>query len=471
MKTLIAVLLIGSLTVTTVAQDLGRPLEKSNRGSNLIYYQPQLGDWKEFRQLEARMAVSLTPAGGDMAKLPAQPNWADFKRAVPPPTGVSTTAPKVFYSNTPAEILSFKGQPKYAKIPTTQLVYATNTESDLFVHSGENQYYYLVTRRWFRAKSLDGRWSYATADLPSDFARIPPNSERSRVLASVPGTDEAKNAVLLAQVPTTVIVDRAQAEAQVKVTYDGEPKFTPIESTSLSYASNTQEKTPAVADGAWHLVISPYLWFPGVHGTLGFRGRTASVDASAGDLLSHFRIGLMGTADLRHNRLLLPVDMIWIRLEDDKALPFPGLGESSADVRASQFVLTPKIGYRVVDRNVFKVDAVTGFRYWHVGQNLQFNPSGTEFSGSLNWVDPLVGGRIHAALSPKVSVTIAGDVGGWGAGSQLDYQVVGLLGYRIKPSWTLQAGYRYLYVNYRSGGVIFDAATSGVTFGASINLK
>ena len=244
---------------------------------------------------------------------------------------------------------------------------------------------------------------------------------------------------------------------------------TPANQTQ-STDKTTSQKAGTGTDGAWHLVVSPYLWFPGVHGTLGLRGRSASIHASAGDLLSHFRIGLLGTADLRHKRLLLPVDMIWLRLGEDKALPFPGLGESSADVRASLFILTPKIGYRVVDRVGLKIDALTGFRYWHVGQNLQFNPSGTEFSGSLNWVDPLVGGRIQAALSPKVSVTIAGDVGGWGAGSEMDYQVVGLLGYRIKPSWTLQAGYRYLYVNYRSG-IIFDAATSGVMFGVSLNLK
>jgi len=241
-------------------------------------------------------------------------------------------------------------------------------------------------------------------------------------------------------------------------------------SQTQSTGKTTSQKAATGADGTWHLIVSPYLWFPGVHGTLGFRERTVSIHASPGDLLSNFRIGLMGAADLRHKRLLLPVDMIWIRLGDDKALPFPGLGESSADVRASQFILTPKIGYRVVDRDALKVDAFTGFRYWHVGQNLQFNPSGTEFSGSLNWVDPLIGGRIQAALSPKVSVTIAGDVGGWGAGSEMNYQVAGLLGYRIKPSWTLQAGYRYLYVNYRSS-IIFDAATSGVMFGASVNLK
>ena len=141
-------------------------------------------------------------------------------------------------------------------------------------------------------------------------------------------------------------------------------------------------------------------------------------------------------------------------------------------MEASEFLLTPKIGYRVIDREKIKIDALTGFRFWHVGQNLQFNPSllGLTFSGSQNWVDPLVGGRILAALSPKARLTIAGDVGGWGAGSQLDYQIVGLLGYQIKPKWTLVAGYRYLDVNYRSGQV-FDVAMSGVVFGVNIAVK
>jgi hypothetical protein len=86
-------------------------------------------------------------------------------------------------------------------------------------------------------------------------------------------------------------------------------------------------------------------------------------------------------------------------------------------------------------------------------------------------VDPLVGGRITTALSPNLEVLIAGDVGGWGVGSQLDYQAVGALGYRLKPKYILQVGYRYLDVDWRSGGNIFDTASSGVFFGVTINLK
>ena len=230
--------------------------------------------------------------------------------------------------------------------------------------------------------------------------------------------------------------------------------------------------TPAAADDGWHFVLSPYLWFPGVHGTVGANGHSASLHASAADLLSNFRFGLMATAELRRKRLLIPVDMDWVRLGDDKALPFANQGVTAV-VKLDEFILTPKIGYRILDREQIKIDALTGFRYWHLGENLQFNPTitGRDFSGSQNWVDPLVGGRITTALSPKLEVLIAGDVGGWGVGSQLDYQAVGALGYRLKPKYILQVGYRYLDVDWRSGGNIFDTASSGVFFGVTINLK
>jgi hypothetical protein len=219
--------------------------------------------WLTAASLEGPWSVTAKlPA--DLSKIPDQPNWADVKKAIPPAASAGAAVPKVFYSNVPAEIITFKGKPVYAKIPNTQLSYATNTESNVFLHSGENQYYYLVAGRWFRAKSLEGPWIFASADLPADFAKIPPNGPRSSVLVSVPGTDEATDAVLIAQIPNTVIVDKAKAEAEVAVAYDGEPQFKPIESTSLSYASNTQDKVIKVGDlyylcfqGVWFMSTAP----------------------------------------------------------------------------------------------------------------------------------------------------------------------------------------------------------------------
>jgi hypothetical protein len=226
------------------------------------------------------------------------------------------------------------------------------------------------------------------------------------------------------------------------------------------------------ADDRWHIGFLPYLWFPGAHGTTGIRGFNASVHVSAGDLLSHFDIGLMGAVELRKNRVVLPVDTMWVRLSDSKSLPENLAGVKSIDARVGQFVLSPKGGYRIIDRKQLKVDGLAGLRYWHLGERLNFNP--TIFSGlstSQNWVDALGGGRIQMLPSPKASVTIAGDAGGGGASP--DYEVLGLLGFKVKKNVILQAGWRYLDVHYRNNGsgFLYDVAQSGVVFGATIYFK
>jgi hypothetical protein len=60
----------------------------------------------------------------------------------------------------------------------------------------------------------------------------------------------------------------------------------------------TQKANPS-ADDTSHIEISPYLWIGGVHGNVGARGETASVHASAGDVLSHLNIGFMGAVEAR----------------------------------------------------------------------------------------------------------------------------------------------------------------------------
>jgi hypothetical protein len=222
--------------------------------------------------------------------------------------------------------------------------------------------------------------------------------------------------------------------------------------------------------------VSPYLWLVGVHGTVGAFGRDALVSASPIDLLSHLRFGLMATAQARWRRLVLPLDLIWARFGDDKALPSVGLGATTANAKVNVLILTPKVGIRLLDEPKIKCDFLTGFRYWRFGQNLSFSPSvlNLNFSDSQSWVDPLVGGRIESPLSSKLVATVFGDVGGWGTGSQLEYQVGGVLGYKVKESTTLQAGYRYLDVNYRGGGAkqpVLDLHLSGVVIGVTFNLR
>src|SRR5271165_454968 len=236
----------------------------------------------------------------------------------------------------------------------------------------------------------------------------------------------------------------------------------PAELTAQDQTPNapSAQKAASSNDDGWHFIIAPYLWFPGISGTVGARGHDASVHVSASDVLSNFNFGIMGAVEASKDRLVFPVDFMWVRLDDDKGLPSTDLTERSAKVYVTESILTPKFGYRVVDTDVWKIDVLAGIRYWHLGENLTLHPSGFYQSQSANWVDGLFGSKIQLALSPKVGITVAGDVGGGAAA--LDYQAAGFLGYKIKPTVALVVGWRYLCVWRQaagsSGGQLFGVA-------------
>jgi hypothetical protein len=214
--------------------------------------------WLTGSDLSGRWAVTGT-LPKDMSKVAKDPQWSGLAKAILPPAMAGSVAPTVFYSTGPAEAIIFQGNPVYARIPKTQLVYASNTDADLFVYTPTQQYFYLSAGRWFSSTSLQGPWNYASQTLPGDFAHIPPGNPAGRVLVSVPGTEQAKDAVLLAQVPTTVEVNPATAAAQAKVVYSGPPEFKPIEGTTLSYAINTTDRVIKV--GEVYYLCQQGIWF------------------------------------------------------------------------------------------------------------------------------------------------------------------------------------------------------------------
>jgi hypothetical protein len=221
------------------------------------YYLYTGQQWLKSASLENGWApVPKLPA--DFTKVANDPKWAQMKQAILSHSSKGKP-PTIFYSSKPAEVILFQGQPAYTNIPGTQLTAATNTDADLFVYTPTQSFYYLVAGRWFKASDLKGPWTYATPDLPADFANIPENSPAGRVLVSVPGTDDAKDAVLMAQVPTTATVDPVQAASQAKVSYTGNPEFKPIEGTSLEYATNTADKVIKVGD-VYYLCLQG-VWF------------------------------------------------------------------------------------------------------------------------------------------------------------------------------------------------------------------
>lgn len=190
-----------------------------------------------------------------LAKAPKDPDKGDE----PPPD----TPPTLVVSTEPAELICFEGEPQWKPITGTNLLFAENTASGVFKDIDSQGTYVLAAGRWYTGKSFDGPWTYVPADkVPKDFSKIPPESDKSDVRASVAGTDEAEDALLDAQIPQTTAIDRKSAKLQVA--YDGKPEFVDIPGSGVEYAVNTPTSVLRVKgryyacdQAVWYVSSSP----------------------------------------------------------------------------------------------------------------------------------------------------------------------------------------------------------------------
>jgi len=221
------------------------------------YYLLYEESWLEAAQLTGPWTLaSDLPAA--FTQLPDDEAWKDVKTKVPGKPLQADEIPKVHVAQEFTELIVIDGAEQLSRIPGTPLLFFVNTESDLF-RSEDGHHYLLVSGRWFRSKGLDGPWVFCTMDLPPAFKKIPEDHAAGRVLVSVPGTQQAAEAAIAAQIPRMAEVKRDGAE--IEVTYDGRPKFEAIEGTeTVYYAINTSLDVFRVGgrfyccyDGVWFI--------------------------------------------------------------------------------------------------------------------------------------------------------------------------------------------------------------------------
>ena len=187
--------------------------------------------------------------------------WSDIenppaavRQIFPPDTSASDQVagppPEVLTATEPTELIATDGPPRYAPLAGDALLYMANTESDVVLEVETQSLYVLISGRWFRSQSTDGPWTFVRGDqLPQSFRRVPPDSPKGNILASVAGTDQAEDAIADAEIPQTSAIQRSDRSFQA--TYDGEPQFERIEGTDLQYAVNTDAEV-ILADGRYY---------------------------------------------------------------------------------------------------------------------------------------------------------------------------------------------------------------------------
>ncbi len=211
-----------------------------------------VGPWSWVASVDPLVESAMGKAAAKVEMLDEPPPALkdDFTRGAPP---------KLYVRTKPAELIAIQGEPMFVAIPGTALAYVDNTGADVFVDGGGN-WYVLVSGRWFSAPSARGPWTNLPAkQLPEDFRRIPPDDPKSGALASIPGTPEAREALIANSLPQNATVRKDQTKLQVP--YDGEPFFEDIEGAGgLQYAKNTP--VPVIhVPGKGYYAVDKGVWF------------------------------------------------------------------------------------------------------------------------------------------------------------------------------------------------------------------
>ena len=224
--------------------------------------------WMESQSLEGPWLVTANPSAQlEQAKqLATQQDQVDLLDADAGEGAVTPASVSVLVSTTPTELLQTDGPAQYSPIERTQLLYVTNSPNKLFLDLRSQNHYALISGRWYRTTTLaQGQWIYVpAASLPADFAMIPAEHPTESVRAAVPGTPQAREAVIANTVPQVATV--ARSAAHLEITYDGNPVFQPIEGTALQNAVNSpvpvirvsETSFYALDNGVWFVASSPF---------------------------------------------------------------------------------------------------------------------------------------------------------------------------------------------------------------------
>jgi hypothetical protein len=174
----------------------------------------------------------------------------------------------------------------------------------------------------------------------------------------------------------------------------------------------------------WTFRFTPYGWLPSMNGTQTVRGRTAKVDASFIEVVekSDSLVGLMGDVEIRNGPIALLGDIVWskVGLSGDTVRTrsvAPGINATigaSAGIDVQMAIAEIAVAYEIARYGSLAFDVIGGGRFWWQNTDLLFNLAGTLDvgdlqiagaraifrSGSVDWADPLVGGRVRYEVAP-----------------------------------------------------------------------
>jgi hypothetical protein len=219
----------------------------------------------------------------------------------------------------------------------------------------------------------------------------------------------------------------------------------------------------------WEFAVTPYLWASGAKAKIETpQGENVNVDESFIDILDDLKFAFMGAFEVKHGRFVSVQDLMFIHLgssADGNIGPIP----VEADVDEKLLTTTHLFGYRVVDNGPMFVDVFAGGRLTSIKVDLDIElPLQTiERDSKKTQFGPVIASRVRFPLSDRWGVGIYGDLGGFGVGADLSWQLLGTVQYDISDRWRLLAGWRHFYAKQSKNDFDVHIKLDGPILGVS----
>jgi len=221
----------------------------------------------------------------------------------------------------------------------------------------------------------------------------------------------------------------------------------------------------------WEFLVEPYLMFPNMKGTAGIGlAPDGEVNAGIGDIFDRLQAGFMLYGEARNGAWALSSDFLYMNLKQD-AVPSQTIYSGTVSVAEMAWELAGLkkilpwleggIGARLVS-----LKAEMEFLRNQVGERT----TGHEESGRQTWVDPLLVVRMKLPDSGSWLLQFRGDIGGFGIGSELTWQIQAYGGYRFSDLFQVTAGYRAFGIDYEEGVEQERFVYNVTTFGPVVRL-
>ncbi len=213
--------------------------------------------------------------------------------------------------------------------------------------------------------------------------------------------------------------------------------------------SRRAQQAATADDDKAHFELMPVSG-PGRHGRRrDGEGADTSFSQSAADVLSNLQLGFMGRTRGHVQELVRRLDGTYMGL---------GAANDNVDAGLDQVIVEPSVG---VQAGAVAGSRSAGRAISSIAMDMKFRgPLAAQVYEQKTWWDPFLGGRVMIPLGEKYQLHRRLDFGGFGAGAKIAGECRALVQHEDRERGTLNAGWKFYYVDYRDNGANFRYAVS-----------